>query len=313
MSLAGARRPDDHRRMKKLALLLLFAIPALAASPRDTMVVTPAWLRAHLNDSNLVLLHVGDKAEYEAKHIPGAILAAQRDVSVTDHSEKGLMLEMPPADDLKQRLEALGISDNSRIVVYYGKDWVSPSTRIVFTLDYAGLGDRTSLLDGGMPAWVAAGNDVTNVVAAAKKGTLSTLQIKPIVTDAAYVRSHLQSPGVAIVDARDAIFYDGVNQGEDHSGKQRAGHIAGARTFPFTQLVDDKNQLRPAAELEALFAKAGVKPGDTVVGYCHIGQQATAMLFGARSLGHKVLLYDGSYQDWNRHADFPVENPAEKK
>jgi thiosulfate/3-mercaptopyruvate sulfurtransferase len=299
--------------MKKLALLLLFAVPAMAASPRDTMVVGQAWLRAHLSDPNLVLLHVGDKAEYDAKHIPGAILAAQRDVSVSDHTEKGLMLEMPPADDLKQRLEALGISDNSRIVVYYGKDWVSPATRIVFTLDYAGLGDRTSLLDGGMPAWIAAGNDVTNVVPAAKKGTLSALRINPIVTDAEYVRAHLHSPGVAIVDARDAIFYDGVNQGEDHSGKQRVGHIAGALSFPFTQVVDDKNQLRSAEELEGLFAKAGVKPGDTVVGYCHIGQQATAMLFAARSLGHKVMLYDGSYQDWNRHADFPVENPAEKK
>src|SRR5256885_4902241 len=45
---------------------------------------------------------------------------------------------------LREHLQAVGISDRSRIVVYYGNDWVSPTTRVVFTLDYAGLGDRKS-------------------------------------------------------------------------------------------------------------------------------------------------------------------------
>jgi hypothetical protein len=54
---------------------------------------------------------------------------------------------------LREKLAALGISNGSRVVVYYGNDWVTPSTRVVFTLDYAGLGGRTSLLDGGMQLW----------------------------------------------------------------------------------------------------------------------------------------------------------------
>ena len=304
--------------MRKICLLLLlFAVPALAASPRDSMIVNAAWLKAHINDPNLILLHVGDQTnpkDYAEAHIPGAILASMKDVSVSDHTPKGLMLEMPPADELKADLEKLGISDNSRIVVYYGKDWVSPSTRIIFTLDYAGLGDRTSLLDGGMPAWVAAGGETTNVVPAAKKGTLSPLKIKPIVVDADFVKSHLNAPGFAVVDGRDAVYYDGVETPSDHAGKQRTGHIAGAHSFPFTQLVNDKNYVRSADDLAALFANAGVKPDDTVIGYCHIGQQATAMLFAARSLGHPVLLYDGSYQDWSRREGYPVDNPsAEKK
>ena len=65
-------------------------------------------------------------------------------------------------------------------------------------------------------------------------------------------------------------------------------------------------QLKPAADIAAVFTKAGVKPGDTVIGYCHIGQQATAMLFAARSLGYKVVLYDGSFEDWSKR-DLPVE------
>ena len=302
--------------MRKLLSFLLMAMPAFGASPRDSMLVSAAWLRAHVNDPNIVLLHVGDQMdpkEYAAQHIPGAILASMKDVSVSDHTAKGLMLEMPPADELKADLEKLGISDNSRIIVYYGKDWVSPATRIIFTLDYAGLGDRTSLLDGGMPAWIAAGNDTTSVVPTVKKGTLSPLKIKPIVVDADFVKSHVNAPGFAVVDGRDAIFYDGTETGQDHAGKQRTGHIAGAHSFPFTQLVNDKNYVRSSAELAELFAKAGVKPNDTVIGYCHIGQQATAMLFAARSLGHPVLLYDGSFQDWSRREGYPVDNPAEKK
>ena len=49
-----------------------------------------------------------------------------------------------------------------------------------------------------------------------------------------------------------------------------------------------------------------------MIGYCHVGMQTTAMLFAARTLGHKVLLYDGSFQDWYRHPEYPVDNPAEK-
>lgn len=293
---------------------LLFIVPValFAGTPRDSMVVTVPWLHTHLTDPDLVLLHVGEKPEYEAKHIPGARFVTLADISVSDRSGKGLVLEMPPADDLRQKLEALGISDNSRVVVYYGKDWVSPSTRVIFTLDYAGLGSRASMLDGGMDAWIKAGNEVTAAVPAAKKGSLSALKINPIVVDADYVRSHVGTSGVAVVDARSASFYDGVQTGGHDDHKQRTGHIAGARSVPFVEVVDDQNMLRSPEALTALFTKAGVKPDDTVIGYCHIGQQATAMLFAARSLGHRVLLYDGSFEDWSRRSDFPVENPAQK-
>jgi thiosulfate/3-mercaptopyruvate sulfurtransferase len=76
---------------------------------------------------------------------------------------------------------------------------------------------------------------------------------------------------------------------------------------PFTELTDVQSFLfKSPSQLGALFAAAGVAPTDTIVGYCHIGQQATAMLFAARTLGHPVLLYDGSFEDWSRK-DLPVE------
>jgi thiosulfate/3-mercaptopyruvate sulfurtransferase len=299
------------RRRLPLALTLVAALTALsaspgAASPRDALVVSTAWLAAHLDDPNLVLLHVGERAGYDQAHLPGARFVALQDISVSGTGEKGLVLEMPPADQLRERLASLGITDGSRIVVYYGKDWLSPTTRVIFTLDYAGLGDRVSMLDGGQDAWVRDGHPVTSEVPAPRAGSLSPLKIRPTVVDADYVRAHLKSPGVAIVDGRDREFYNGSRiPGREH--KQRAGHIAGAYSIPFSQTTDDQMMLRSAGAMADLFSKAGVKPGDTVVAYCHIGQQATAVLFAARTLGHPVLLYDGSFEDWDRHPDYPVQ------
>src|SRR5438034_1079667 len=102
------------RTVIRVMLTLLFA-STLLASPRQSLVVNADWLKQHLNDPGLVLLHVGDKASYEAGHIAGARFASMADVSVSDHTEKGLMLEMPAAEDLRHKLEALGISDKSRV------------------------------------------------------------------------------------------------------------------------------------------------------------------------------------------------------
>jgi len=301
-----------HSLTAALAAFLLLAASGAAASPRQSLVVTTPWLRAHLGDPDLVLLHVGDKDEYEAAHIPGARLVSQRDLSVTDMSATGLILEMPPAEDLRKRLESLGISNTSRVVVYYGKDWVSPATRIIFTLDYAGLGDRAVLLDGGMGAWVRDGNAVSAKTPPARTGKLAALKIKPIILHADDVRARIGKPGIALVDGRAAVFYDGIDTGGMHDQPDRTGHIHGAGNFPFTEVTDDAMMLRSEAELAALLKKAGVKKGDTILLYCHIGQQATAVMFAARTLGYPVLFYDGSMQDWSRHAGYPVDNPAAK-
>jgi thiosulfate/3-mercaptopyruvate sulfurtransferase len=88
----------------------------------------------------------------------------------------------------------------------------------------------------------------------------------------------------------------------------RNGHIPGAASVPWASLYDEESaRLKSADELRAVFAAAGFEPGDTVVGYCHIGQYATAMLFAARSLGYDIRLFDGSFQEWARDPASPVE------
>jgi thiosulfate/3-mercaptopyruvate sulfurtransferase len=303
-------------RTLTFVLPLVLASAPLAAKPagagETSLLVTPAWLAGHLRDREVVLLHVGDPDAYKAKHILGARLVALQDVAAPG-GDGALHLELPSPEDLRHRLEALGISNGSRVVVYFDDDWVSPATRVVLTLDAAGLGARTSLLDGGMPAWVRDGHDVTAAVPPARTGKLAPLAMRPIIIDASTVRSRLGKAGFAVVDARDAVYYDGTQTGGHGDHPHRTGHIAGALSIPFSSVFDDKNLLRSPADLEARFANAGVKPGDTVIGYCHIGQQATAMLFAARRLGHPVLLYDGSFEDWSlNHRDYPVENGPAK-
>ena len=113
----------------------------------------------------------------------------------------------------------------------------------------------------------------------------------------------------ALGDARTANFYDGVPPTNSNGPARRLGHIPGAKSIPFNSLSDSTGRLKSATDLRAIFTKAGVQPGDTVVAYCHVGQQATAVLFAARTLGHPVKLFDGSWDEWNKRTEFPVEVP----
>jgi thiosulfate/3-mercaptopyruvate sulfurtransferase len=292
-----------------LTLILLF-IPTearqqeCAITEETPMKVSVEWLQEHLNHPKLVLLHVGLKDEYDAGHIAGAQFVTLQDISTTAE-ESDLALQLPSAERLKAAFEKLGISNDSRVIVYFGKDWITPTTRVYYTLDYAGLGKNTSLLDGGMPAWTAAGKALTKDVPSVKQGSLKIALNESILAKSDFVKSNLSKDSVKIVDARTPNFWDGSSAGN----QPRAGRIPGAKNIPFSTLTDDKGFLKDEATLRKMFEDAGVKPYDTVVAYCHIGQQGSLAYFVAKSLGYKVKLYDGSFQEWSRLTDLPVEAP----
>jgi thiosulfate/3-mercaptopyruvate sulfurtransferase len=283
----------------------LAAAQAAEAGARDRLVVSAAWLAEHVKDPDLVLLHVGTKPTYDAGHIANARFVTLRDVMAGDPSATTLTLELPPVDVLRDRLAALGISDRSRVVVYQSDDQWTQSTRVMLTLDYAGL-NNVAWLDGGQKAWTKANQPLSTDVPAVTPGVLSPLRPRPVVVDADFVKAHLNTPAFAIVDARLPAFYDGTRTGGRAPAEHKTGHVTGALNAPFDSFVSSDVQLKPADEIAAVFTKAGVKPGDTVITYCHIGQQATATLFAARTLGYKVVLYDGSFEDWSKR-DLPVE------
>jgi len=279
------------------------AVPADSSAWPPSMVVSAEWLASHREDRGVVLLHVGERRGYEREHIPGARYISFEDIARRGEAAGGNTLEMLPPEELRANLERTGISDDSRIVVYYADEWVSPATRVIFTLDWFGLGDRTTLLDGGIDAWKRRGLPLTTDVPPAATGKLASRTPRSIIVDAAWVRANAPGKGVALIDARAPVYYDGPKHG-DH----RPGHIPGAVNIPFTSLADDSLRLRSLTALRAQFRAAGVQDGDTIVAYCHIGQQATAVLFAARALGHQVKLYDGSFDDWSRRSELPVES-----
>ena len=298
------------RRLWVLPLLtVLFVLPVYPQTIKvnDSLIVTTEWLAKHLNDDSLVVLHVGDKDEYIAGHIPRAQFIQTSDLSTP--RGQGLTLELPPVDQLKATLEKFGISNNSRIVIYFGKDWVSPTTRVFMTLDYLGLGDRTSILDGGLPAWRKEGKPVTEAVVEPKRGSFTPHPKANLVVDAAWVKHNLSKSNVRILDARAPQFYTGAEQGR----MPRGGHIPSARNIPFSSLVEESNKFKSAATLQELFNAAEVKPSNTVATYCHIGQQATLLYFVARYLGYDAHVYDGSFEDWSNRSELPVEKSKEAK
>jgi thiosulfate/3-mercaptopyruvate sulfurtransferase len=274
---------------------------------KDTMIVNTVWLAGHLKDPNLVILSIGDKGEYEKEHIPGALRIDLADVA-TPMKDGELMLELLPPDQLQKAFASRGISNTSRIVLYMSKDWISPTTRVYLTFDAMGLGAQTSILDGGLPAWKGEGLPATADVPAPKPGKLDLCPQSDVIASADYVHANVKHPGVAIVDARLERFYKGDASGRNHNGSsQRAGHIPGAGSIPYDSLVDEKGYFLKPEQLREKFAAAGAKSGDRVVSYCHIGQQATVVYFAARYLGYDARLFDGSFEDWNAHADWPVE------
>ncbi len=278
-----------------------------AANSAAQMLVSADWLADRLDDPSLVILEIGEKEGYDHSHIPGAQFLDYDSISTPMEMGKTLMLELPPMDQLVAVFEKLGVSNRSHVILYFRTNWVTPATRVYWTLDYIGLGANTSILDGGFPAWRGSNKPVTSDVKQVAKGTITAHPRNEILATADWMSSHLNQPGTDILDARAREYYTG----EKGDGTPRSGHIPGAKNVPYTTFVDDTDKFKNTAALEKMFAEAGVKPGDLIVSYCHVGQRATVIYFTAKLLGYNARMYDGSWEDWSQRKNLPIVTGSE--
>jgi thiosulfate/3-mercaptopyruvate sulfurtransferase len=272
----------------------------------DSVLVSAAWLEPRLQDRDLVVIFAGAKNDYDTGHVPGARHLPSTAFTAQAHDaghEPTLMTELPPLARLDSALEAIGVSNRSRIVIYGG---ATTAARLYVTLDHAGLAARTSILDGGMVAWREAGKPISQELPAIDRGALTLSPRADVIADLATIRSATNGSGAAILDARLPQFYSGASAGQ----MPRAGHIPTAKNLPYTELLTRGTTFRDIAALQALFTTAGVAPGQPVITYCHIGMQASVLYVAARAAGYDARMYDGSFDEWSRRSELPVVKVA---
>lgn len=306
------------------ALLALVAIVAAAsacsrpddrgagerAAGMDTLV-SAAWLREHLDDPDLVvidatvlvepdgsgnLLTINGRESYEAGHIPGAVFAdLQGDLSAADSD---LEFAMPSPARFADAMGALGVGDDSRVVLYDRNNSVW-AARVWWMLRWIGF-DRAALLDGGLEAWQAAGGALSTDPATPPSRTL-TVNLRPeLIADQDEVRAAIGDESVHLIDAMPVQHYRG-----EWAMYDRPGHITGAVNVPTTALFDETGRFRPLDELDALFQ--GDRDSRTIT-YCGGGIAASADAFALTRLGFTdVAVYDASLEEWAADPDNPMD------
>lgn len=266
----------------------------------DSKIVSVEWLANHINDSDLVILHVAPlRLEYTREHIPSArfLWTGWLTHSTTEESNVPM-----PVTDIKKTLESLGISNKSKIVLTFMNGLIASTCRVFLTLDYIGLGDQTYILSGGLDEWKAMGKTVTTEIPKYQKAKLKVKLNQDIFYDSNWVLQNLKTSNLVFVDARAPQIYEGK------IGTPRAGHIPGAKNLPLAKLYDDKTyKFLLDEKLIEEFKKIGVADGKKIITYCATGNAASMVYFLARELGFNVHLYDGSMDEWANRVELPME------
>jgi thiosulfate/3-mercaptopyruvate sulfurtransferase len=266
------------------------------------------WLKEHLDEKDLRVVDcrfkLGDPEEgrqqYEQSHIPGAVyFDLEKDLSgaVREHGGRH---PLPDLNLLKDKLEADGISNETTIIAYDGKEGAFAS-RLWWILKYVGH-EKVYILNGGFAGWENKGYPIDRTKPQYDKTAYTLTEKKDMLASYEEVRDiALNGSGNAVlVDSRESRRYKGIEEPIDRI----AGHIPTAINKPWMEGLDN-GSFKSREQQEKRFAE--LDRNQPVIVYCGSGVTATPNYIALKEAGFKnVKLYAGSYSDWVSYKDNPV-------
>ncbi|MGC0860893.1 3-mercaptopyruvate sulfurtransferase [Pantoea agglomerans] len=274
------------------------------------LFVSADWLQEHYNDERLQVLDarllppgmeaVRDvRAEYLAGHLPDA---PYFDIeALSDHTSPYPHM-LPRAESFAVAMRELGVSSDKHLVVYDEGNLFS-APRAWWMLKTFGVA-QVSILAGGLQGWKEAGFALATGEVNLPEGEFEAHADESRVKRLTDVLLISHEGGAQIIDARPANRFN-AEVDEPRPGLHR-GHIPNSLNVPWNSLVE-QGKLKPEAELQTLFADAGVDITQPVVASCGSGVTAVVVILALTALGARdVTLYDGSWGEWGSRDDLPI-------
>lgn len=277
-------------------------------------LVDVAWLAKNLDDPRVRVVDVRwylsgkhGMDEYLRGHVPGA---AYVDLGLDLASPSGEgpgRHPLPSAIDFARVLARIGVKRGS-IVVAYDDAGGSIAARLWWLFRWFGLAGAV-VLDGGLPAWIAAGHPLVTATPALTMAPQLALRPRGVgVLDKVAVDRLRVDPRAKILDARARERFEGRSEPID----ARAGHVPGAISAPFVEnLVAPGGVFLPPQALASRYRELGVLQAEQIVCYCGSGVTACHDILALAIAGRDdALLYEGSWSDWAADSALPAATGA---